>query len=170
MSDSFGSRLRAARLAAGLTQFQLAGDLMTPSHMSLLERDRRRPSAETLQALVVRLGVTPEELACTPEAIGRPRSECRLVQAERALAAGDCGRAERLATQVICSQTHAGRRMDAFVIRAAARSTMLRTPAALADLGAALAIAQRRGDTRSAARIAIERARLERRTSRGDAA
>lgn len=162
MDGSFGARLKRARLAAGLTQRQLAHNLTTAGHISLLEHDRRRPSGETLQELAARLGVDPETLAAHPSAVGRARREPRLEQADRALASGDLALADRLATQVIVGLTNSERRMDALCLRAVVRDATGRTGAALADLESALTIARRRSDSRMCARIAIECARLRR--------
>lgn len=162
MDDTFGARLKRARLEAGLTQRQLARNLSTAGHISRLEAGRRRPSAETLDELAARLGVDAAILAAHPSAVGRARQEPRLVQADRALACGDYALADRLATHVITSLTNAERRVDALCLRAFARSAMRRPRAALDDLMAAHGIAQRRGDTRRCAEIAIECARLRR--------
>ena len=71
MSPTLGQRLRGLRIARGLSQMQLAGDLVTPSYVSLIESDRRSPERDVLEGLARRLGssalylesgVTPEEL------------------------------------------------------------------------------------------------------------
>lgn len=54
---SLGSRIRQARLAAGLTQAQLAGDTVTRNMLSLIENDAAEPSVRTVQALAGRLGL-----------------------------------------------------------------------------------------------------------------
>jgi transcriptional regulator with XRE-family HTH domain len=160
--ETFGARLRAARLAAGLSQRELAQALLSTSQLSLLERDKRRPSAETLEALAERLAVPPSRLCPGLTMVGRQRLECRLDQAERALRQYDFAVAERLATQVICSRTNAARRMRAYCVRAEAREGLRCPRAALDDLGCALGIAKRRDDTSTFARIAIASARLRR--------
>ncbi len=65
-----GSRLRAARLARGWTQTDLAGDLVSVGYVSRLESGHRRPNAEVLEALAQRLGVSTDMLlrgATAPE-------------------------------------------------------------------------------------------------------
>jgi transcriptional regulator with XRE-family HTH domain len=65
-----GSRLRAARLARGWTQTELAGDLVSVGYVSRLESGHRRPNAEVLEALAQRLGVSTDMLlrgATAPE-------------------------------------------------------------------------------------------------------
>jgi tetratricopeptide (TPR) repeat protein len=61
--ESFGARLRRLRRAAGLTQVALAGDVLHPSYVSLLEADRRTPTPDVVDALSARLGVSPHELS-----------------------------------------------------------------------------------------------------------
>jgi transcriptional regulator with XRE-family HTH domain len=65
-----GSRLRAARLARGWTQTELAGELVSVGYVSRLESGHRRPNAEVLEALAQRLGVSTDMLlrgATAPE-------------------------------------------------------------------------------------------------------
>jgi tetratricopeptide (TPR) repeat protein len=57
-----GSRLRAARVAAGLTQAQLAGDFVEPSYVCRVEGGRRRPALRVLTTLAERVGAPLEEL------------------------------------------------------------------------------------------------------------
>ena len=71
MSPTLGQRLRALRIERGLSQADLAGDLISPSYISLIESDRRSPERDVLDglarklgcsALFLELGVAPEEL------------------------------------------------------------------------------------------------------------
>lgn len=59
---SLGQRIRMARLERGLTQAELGGDDYSKSFISQLERDRVRPSVQTLVALAGRLGRPVQEL------------------------------------------------------------------------------------------------------------
>jgi transcriptional regulator with XRE-family HTH domain len=52
-----GRRLREARLAAGLTQAEVAGDATSVPNLSRIERGERRPRPELLAALADALGV-----------------------------------------------------------------------------------------------------------------
>jgi predicted ATPase/transcriptional regulator with XRE-family HTH domain len=63
--ESFGSRLRRLREAAGLTQEELAERAgLSPMAIGMLERgQRRRPYPHTVQALGAALGISEEELA-----------------------------------------------------------------------------------------------------------
>ena len=51
-----GTRIRAARLAAGLTQEELGGTELTKGFISQVELDRVRPSLRSLQIIATRLG------------------------------------------------------------------------------------------------------------------
>ena len=51
-----GQRLRHARLAAGLSQRQLCGDVITRNMLSQIENGQARPSMDTLRYLSERLG------------------------------------------------------------------------------------------------------------------
>jgi len=51
-----GERIKAARLELGLNQEQLAGGTFSRSFISELERNKRRPSAESLRVIAKRLG------------------------------------------------------------------------------------------------------------------
>ena len=71
MGPTLGQRLRALRIERGLSQSDLAGDLVSPSYISLIESDRRSPERDVLDGLARRLGcstlflesgVAPEEL------------------------------------------------------------------------------------------------------------
>src|SRR2546428_6281177 len=54
--NSVGSRLKAARIARGLTQQQLANGVASKGFISLVERDRLSPSLPKLRLLADRLG------------------------------------------------------------------------------------------------------------------
>ena len=71
-------RLRAERLAAGLSQTSLAGEDFSPSYISLIESGRRVPTEAALRVLAERLGTTPDYLRegdKAPSEIGR--ASCR---------------------------------------------------------------------------------------------
>ena len=60
---AFGVRLRTLRQRRGLSQTELAGDVLSPSAVSLLEAGRREPSWATIETLAARLGCAPAALA-----------------------------------------------------------------------------------------------------------
>ena len=57
-----GRRLRQLRLAAGLTQAELAGTRFSHAYVSVLEAGRREPSRAAMDYFAQRLGVAVEEL------------------------------------------------------------------------------------------------------------
>jgi transcriptional regulator with XRE-family HTH domain len=62
LAKSIGGRIRAARLAAGLTQQELAGDRYTKAYISALELGHAKPSMAALDYLAPRLGTTSDRL------------------------------------------------------------------------------------------------------------
>src|SRR5262245_51800213 len=54
-----GTRIRAARLAAGLTQQQLAEGRYTKAYISALEQGHAKPSMAALDFIASRLGLPP---------------------------------------------------------------------------------------------------------------
>lgn len=68
MGNGFGERLRAERLARGLTQADLGRNLYSSSYISLLETGRREPTADVIEELARRLELAPN----TMEAWGSP--------------------------------------------------------------------------------------------------
>jgi tetratricopeptide (TPR) repeat protein len=62
LAIGIGARLKAARLKAGLTQQQLAGDRYTKAYVSALEHGHVKPSMAALNFLSTRLGVTAHAL------------------------------------------------------------------------------------------------------------
>src|SRR3954462_13882415 len=57
-----GQRIRAARVAKGWTQTQLAGDDISVGYVSRIESGQRRPNGQTLEDLATRLGLPTEHL------------------------------------------------------------------------------------------------------------
>src|SRR5438132_12178096 len=52
-----GERLRQLRVAAGLTQSDLAGERFSKEYVSQIERGKTRPTRETIELLAGKLGV-----------------------------------------------------------------------------------------------------------------
>jgi len=77
-----GDRLRQLRVAAGLTQSELALDRFSKEYISQIERGKTRPTAETVEWLAVRLGVDPTFLASGVSSDDRARAEAVLTRAE----------------------------------------------------------------------------------------
>lgn len=77
-----GDRLRSLRLAAGLTQTQLAGERFSKEYISQIERGKTRPTDETVGWLAGRLGVDEAFLARGVSTDERGRLEALLARAE----------------------------------------------------------------------------------------
>jgi transcriptional regulator with XRE-family HTH domain len=60
--SELGQRVRAARVAKGWTQTQLAGEDISVGYVSRIESGQRRPNSQTLEDLATRLGVPTEHL------------------------------------------------------------------------------------------------------------
>src|ERR671937_2470283 len=77
-----GERLRQLRVAAAMTQTDLAGDRFSKEYMSQIERGKTRPTAETLRWLAERLGVDSAYLSSGMSSVERARLEATLARAE----------------------------------------------------------------------------------------
>ncbi len=62
IANRIGARLKQARLGAGLTQQQLAGERYTKAYVSALENGLVRPSMAALEFFATSLGVAPSRL------------------------------------------------------------------------------------------------------------
>lgn len=89
-----GSKLRQARLDAGLSQRQLCGDMITRNMLSLIENGSARPSMDTLAYLAERLG-RPISFFLEEES----GNAYVMKQAREAYAQGQYGSAEALLKQ-----------------------------------------------------------------------
>jgi tetratricopeptide (TPR) repeat protein len=81
-ASGLGERLRSLRLAAGLTQTELAGDRFSKEYVSQIERGKTRPTRETVEWIAKRLGVDTDFLAVGVSAETRDRVEAALARAE----------------------------------------------------------------------------------------
>ena len=81
-SARLGDRLRLLRVAAGLTQTELAGDRFSKEYVSQIERGKTRPTAETVAWLAKRLDVDPAFLSSGVSTDERGRVEALLTRAE----------------------------------------------------------------------------------------
>src|SRR5438067_13107373 len=77
-----GERLRQLRVAAGLTQSELAGERFSKEYVSQIERGKTRPTLETIEWLAGRLGVDAGFLASGVAADERGQIEGALARAE----------------------------------------------------------------------------------------
>src|SRR4051812_8893634 len=81
-SPRLGERLRQLRVAAGLTQTDLAGDRFSKEYISQIERGKTRPTTETIEWLGLRLGVDAGFLASGVSADERAKAEAILTRAD----------------------------------------------------------------------------------------
>src|SRR3954451_14554825 len=77
-----GERLRQLRVAAGLTQSDLAGDRFSKEYVSQIERGKTRPTRETIEWLAGKLGVDPGFLERGVSADERRRVDTLLARAD----------------------------------------------------------------------------------------
>jgi transcriptional regulator with XRE-family HTH domain len=77
-----GERLRQLRVAAGLTQTDLAGDRFSKEYISQIERSKTRPTVETVEWLALRLGVDAGFLASGVSTDDRAKAEAILARAD----------------------------------------------------------------------------------------
>src|SRR5436190_22504602 len=77
-----GERVRQIRVAAGLTQSELAGERFSKEYVSQIERGKTRPTRETIEWIAARLGVDPGFLANGVATDERGRLEGALARAE----------------------------------------------------------------------------------------
>ena len=77
-----GDRLRQLRVAAGMTQSELARGRFSKEYISQIERGKTRPTAETIEWLAAALGVDPAFLASGVSSDERARAEAVLARAE----------------------------------------------------------------------------------------
>jgi tetratricopeptide (TPR) repeat protein len=77
-----GERLRQLRVAAGMTQTDLAGDRFSKEYVSQIERGKTRPTVETIQWLAERLGVDAGFLANGVSADERGRVDAALARCD----------------------------------------------------------------------------------------
>src|SRR6059036_4099730 len=80
-----GERLRQLRVAAGLTQSELAGDRFSKEYLSQIERGKTRPTQETLAWIAERLGVDVSYLETGQTWNEYAEAEATVVRAEAAV-------------------------------------------------------------------------------------
>src|SRR5205809_6687916 len=85
--NRLGERVRQLRVAAGLTQTDLAGDRFSKEYVSQIERGKTRPTRETIQWLAGQLGVDAGYLANGVSADERGRVDAALARADALLEA-----------------------------------------------------------------------------------
>src|SRR6266571_7696102 len=84
-TSGLGTRLRQLRVAAGLTQSELAGERFSKEYMSQIERGKTRPTKETLAWIGERLGVDVSYLETGQSWDEYAEVEAAITQAEAAV-------------------------------------------------------------------------------------
>jgi tetratricopeptide (TPR) repeat protein len=92
-STQLGERVRQLRVAAGLTQTELAGTRFSKEYISQIERGKTRPTQETIDWLSGRLKADAGYLANGVETAKLARAEALLAQAEALLTGARYGEA-----------------------------------------------------------------------------
>jgi transcriptional regulator with XRE-family HTH domain len=81
-STQLGERVRQLRVAAGLTQTELAGNRFSKEYISQIERGKTRPTQETIDWLAAQLKIDPGYLANGVETQALARAESIVARAE----------------------------------------------------------------------------------------
>lgn len=124
-----GQRLRNARMAAGLTQAQVAGDDVSAAYVSRIEAGQRRPEALLLERMAARLGVELRDLLVDRADEQVDQVRVQLDHAELSLVSGDHTQAlqrveELLTAQALASHTllRRAQQIQALALEAIGRS------------------------------------------------
>ncbi|HEX5397278.1 MAG TPA: tetratricopeptide repeat protein [Candidatus Limnocylindria bacterium] len=119
LAKRIGSRIREARLRAGLTQQQLAGERYTKAYVSALETGIARPSMVALSYLSERLHLSPSHFLDTQNpAWGRLQTDLQLASGEWQAAADgyadllDHAQDDQARAEVLRGRAEALARMD----------------------------------------------------------
>lgn len=158
--EALGRRLRATRQARGLTQGEIAQDIMSVAYLSRIESGHRRPTAPALTALAGRLEVAVESLL--GEADRREANEVRLAldYAELSLESGEPEEAEKYLQTALAhpaTARTAGMRERARLLHARALEAAHRDDDAVLELESLLDDRATDGLTRIKAGIVLSR-------------
>lgn len=102
-SADLGARIKAARVAAGLTQPELGREDASAAFLSRIEKGERRPSVDLLHLLAERLAVTPDYLLIGEGWEETRRLELLLDHAELSLVGGEAQSAWEKADEALGS-------------------------------------------------------------------
>lgn len=158
--EALGRRLRAARQARGLTQGEVALDLMSVAFLSRIETGHRRPTPAALETLAERLGVSVDSLLGEPERHEVDRIRLALDYAELSLESGEPEDAEthlQQALEAMTTSRMAGLRDRARLLHARALEATNREDDAVIELEAVIDDRSADGLTRIKAGIALSR-------------
>jgi len=109
---TFGERLRELRLAAGMSQVELAGQDLSPSYISLIESGKRQPSTDVVRLFASRLGCSCEDLEEGLAHERRRQIELELAYARLALSHGEAQSALERLERMLAENTMDRRQED----------------------------------------------------------
>ena len=112
---TFGQRLRTLRLAAGLSQSELAGEDLSASYVSLMEAGKRTPSSDVIHQLTRRLGCSPTQLMDGGSSEREDRMNCEVSFARLAIEHGEAAEARRRLEQLVSEEDLSRRLYDEIV-------------------------------------------------------
>ncbi len=151
---SIADRVRALRVAAGLSQTALAGGSFSPSYISLIEAGHREPTDAALTVLASRLGTTVEYLKHGEDGPNEARARLALNFARLDLANGDAGGALKRIEAIDLTRVTPSLRVDALELAALCCAPLGELEKAAAILEPLLREQRDRGCFLDAARIA----------------
>ncbi len=157
---ALGGRLRSARQARGLTQGEVADDVMSVAYLSRIESGHRQPTAPALEALAARLEVSVESLLGVADQREVDEMRLALNYAELSLESGQPQDAEQHLSKVLEALTTSqmdGMRERARLLHARALEATKREDDAVLELEALLDEQTIDGMTRIGAGIALSR-------------
>ena len=155
-----GGRLRSARQSRGLTQGEVADDVMSVAYLSRIESGHRQPTALALEALAVRLDVSIESLLGVADRREIHEMRLALDYAELSLESGQPEDAEAhlsKALDALSSKEMEGMRERARLLHARALEATNREDDAVLELESLLEDPTTNGMTRIKAGIALSR-------------
>lgn len=100
-AKAVGQRLRARREELGLSQAAVAGEDVSDSYLSLIERGRRSPSQGVLELLARRLRCSADWLATGENPVDRHALLLRLREGELSQHSGESSRALEIALSLL---------------------------------------------------------------------
>lgn len=131
-----GRRIRTARVAAGMTQAQVAGDDITAAYLSRIEDGQRRPEAGLLERMATRMGVTLEDLLLDVKRDKVLELELAIDHAELSLVSGNAKAALQAVDAILADES-----VDRLpALRRAARRVRAGALENLGDLDAAIVL------------------------------
>ncbi|WP_182378298.1 helix-turn-helix transcriptional regulator [Nocardioides sp. WS12] len=131
-----GRRIRAARIAAGMTQSQVAGGEVSAAYVSRIEDGQRRPETQLLARMAARMSTTPHQLLTGITTHEARQLELEVEHAAVALTLGDNTEALTAAADVVARLKNYG---DPALL-AEAQRVKAQAHYALSDLDSAISI------------------------------